>query len=111
MENETMLKEILNALTSHSEQVNNKFGQMDKKFEQKFDQMDQKFEQKFEEMDKKFERKFEEMDKRFDRLETKVDGIRMDLTETQKTTNFLLGKIVQHDEKLLQLSEESEQYK
>lgn len=51
------------------------------------------------------------MDKRFDRLEKKVDGIRMDLTETQKTTNFLLGKIAQHDEKLLQLSEQSEHYK
>lgn len=74
-----MLKEILHALNTHAEQMNTKFEQLEKKFDQKFDQ-----------------------------LEKKVDGIRMDLTDTQKTTNFLLGKVAQHDDKLLQLAEKQQ---
>ncbi|MUK87745.1 hypothetical protein GMD78_04930 [Ornithinibacillus sp. L9] len=117
MEQETILKEILHVLRSHSDQVNKRFKEMDDRFEKKFEQLDDKFERKFQQMDdkfekrfvqmeQKFEKKFDHMDKRFDRLEQKVDGIRIDLTDTQKTTNFLLSKVAQHEEKLLQLSEQ-----
>lgn len=78
MEQETMLKEILHAFKLHAEHIDQKFEQIDKRFEQ--------------------------MDQRFDRLEKKVDGVRLDLTDTQKTTNFLLGKVTHHEEKLLELS-------
>ena len=84
MEQETMLKEILNALKLHAEHIDKKFEQVDKRFEQ-------------------IDKRFEQVDKRFDRLEMKVDGVRLDLTDTQKTTNFLLGKIAHHDEKFLEL--------
>ncbi len=60
VEQETILKEILNVLKLHGEQMNNRFEQMDSRFEQ-------------------LENKF---DQRFDRLEKKVDGIRVELTET-----------------------------
>jgi septal ring factor EnvC (AmiA/AmiB activator) len=101
MEQETMFKEILNAFKLHAEKIDERFEQIDKRFEQmdkRFEQMDKRFEQ----MDKRFD----EMDKRFDRLETKTDGIRMDLTDTQKTTHFLLRKVADHDEKLLELSQQ-----
>jgi uncharacterized protein YhaN len=62
MEQETMLKEILNTLKLHS------------------DHMDQKF--------KKVDERFERIDKRFDRMEKKMDGFRVELTETQETLDF-----------------------
>ncbi|WP_047985462.1 hypothetical protein [Ornithinibacillus californiensis] len=117
MEQETILKEILHAVKLHGEHMNKQFVEMDAKFEKKFVEMDEKFEKKFaemdanfekrfDEMDEKFEKRFDEMDKRFDRLEKKVDGIRMDLTDTQQTTNYLLKKIADHDNKLLELSQQ-----
>ncbi len=72
-----MFKEIMNAFKLHSEHI----GQ-------------------------KFDKRFDEMDKPFDKLETKIDGIRLDLTEPQKTINFLLRKVTDHDEKLLELSQQ-----
>ncbi|WP_026909156.1 hypothetical protein [Paucisalibacillus globulus] len=60
---------------------------------------------KFVEMEEKFEKRFDQIDKQFDKLDTKVDGIRMDVTDTQKTINFLLRKVADHDEKLLELSQ------
>lgn len=87
MEPETMLKEILNALKLHAEHIDKKFEQVDKRFEQ-------------------IDNRFEQVDKRFDRLEKKVDGVRLDLTDTQKTTNFLLGKIAHHEEKFLELPQQ-----
>ncbi|MDW0116522.1 hypothetical protein QTL97_06220 [Sporosarcina thermotolerans] len=86
MEQETMLKEILSAFKLHAEHID----------------------KRFEEMDKRFEQRFEQIDKRFDRLEMKVDGIRLDLTDTQKTTNFLLGKVAHHEEKFLELSQQKQ---
>ncbi|MBO0992750.1 hypothetical protein [Bacillus sp. SD088] len=85
MEQETMLKEILHAFKLHAEHIDQGFEQIDKRFGQ-------------------MEKRFEQMDKRFDRLEKKGDGVRLDLTDTQKTTNFLLGKVAHHEEKLLELS-------
>ncbi|GIN72817.1 hypothetical protein J14TS2_32920 [Bacillus sp. J14TS2] len=92
MEQETMLKEILHAFKLHAEHIDQRFEQMD----QRFEHIDKRFGQ--------MEKRFEQMDKRFDRLEKKVDGVRLDLTDTQKTTNFLLGKVAHHEEKLLELS-------
>ncbi|MCJ7841750.1 hypothetical protein MUB24_12745 [Lederbergia sp. NSJ-179] len=92
MEQETILKEILNALKLHAEHMDQRF----EKIDQKFEQIDQRFEQ--------IDQRFKQMDKRFDRLEKKVDGVRLDVTDTQKTTNFLLSKVAQHEEKLLELT-------
>ncbi|SES62629.1 hypothetical protein SAMN05216389_101124 [Oceanobacillus limi] len=103
MEQETMLKEILHALKIHSEKMDEKFAQIDNRFAQidkRFEQIDEKFDQ--------VDKRFEQIDKRFDQLERKVDGIRSDLSETQKTTNFLLGKFAHHEEKLLQLTEQQQ---
>ncbi|MTW85985.1 hypothetical protein F3157_09980 [Virgibacillus dakarensis] len=88
MEQETMLKEILHALQLHSEHVDNKFGQMNDKMDNLRNELDTK------------------MDRGFNRLGKKIDGIRVDLTETQETTDYLLSKTAQHQKKLRQFSEQ-----
>ena len=102
MEQETLLNEISHAFTLHGEHIDKKFAEMDKRFEE----IDSRFEQinyRFEQIDKRFE----EVEKRFDRLDLKVDGVRMDLSDTQKTSNFLLRKVAKHDDKLLDLSRQT----
>jgi len=86
MEQETMLKEILHALKIHSEEI-----------EKRFDEMNSKIENSIFDLESK-------MNNRFDRLEKKVDGIRVELTETQETTDYLLSKNAQHERKLRELS-------
>ncbi|GKV64822.1 MULTISPECIES: hypothetical protein [unclassified Sporosarcina] len=107
MEQETILKEILHAIQLHGERTDQKLEEMEQKFDSRFEQIDRRFEQidqRFEQMD----RRFEQMDQRFDRLEIKVDGIRLDLSDTQRTSNFTLSKLAAHDEKLLKLSQEND---
>src|SRR5690625_6886073 len=71
MEGQTVLNEVLKALSLHSEKMEQRFEQIDQRFEQidrRFEQIDLRFEQ--------MEQRFDKMDVRFDRLEKKVDGIR-----------------------------------
>ncbi|MFB4474237.1 hypothetical protein ACDI16_15125, partial [Oceanobacillus caeni] len=70
MEQETVLKEILHALKVHSKQI-----------EKRFDEMNSKIDNSIFDLESK-------MNNRFDRLEKKVDGIRVELTETQETTDY-----------------------
>ena len=79
MEQETMLKEILNALKLHSEH------------------MDQKF--------KKVDERFDRIEGRLDRMEKKMDGVRVELTETQETVDFISVKTLQHEKKLRELNQ------
>ncbi|GGB58580.1 hypothetical protein GCM10011409_40060 [Lentibacillus populi] len=88
MEQETMLKEILHALQLHSEHVDNKFDQMSDKMDNMRSELDTK------------------MDRGFNRLGKKIDGIRVELTETQETTDYLLSKTARHQKKLRQFSEQ-----
>lgn len=90
MKQETMLAEILKALKLHREQVEKQFVNMDLKFEKRFADMEEKYEKRFSEA--KFEKRFDDMDQWFDLLEKKVDGIRVDLTDTQEVTNFSLSR-------------------
>lgn len=83
------IKEILNALELHSQQI-------DKKLHQYFEQNDKKIEG----LDKKVDGLESKMDKRFDRLEKKFDGLEVGLRETQETVDFLSSKYVQHEKKL-----------
>lgn len=79
MEQETMLKEILNALKLHS------------------DKMDQRF--------KKVDERFDSIEGRLDRIEKKMDGFRVELTETQETVDFISVKTLQHEKKLRELNQ------
>ncbi|MFB4475911.1 Synaptonemal complex 1, partial [Oceanobacillus caeni] len=63
----------------------------------RFDEMNSKIENSIFDLESK-------MNNRFDRLEKKVDGIRVELTETQETTDYLLSKNAQHERKLRELS-------
>ena len=49
---------------------------------------------------------FTQVNRRFDRSYKKIDGIRVELTETQETTDYILSKTAQHEKKLRQLSDQ-----
>lgn len=76
------LKEILNALTLHGEHIDKKMNELKVDLENRMDEG------------------FKEVNKRFDNLGKKVDGIRVDLSETQETTDFLSSKVIQHEQKI-----------
>jgi len=94
MENETMLKEILNAFKLYSED-------MDKK-------LDRKLDQKISELRTEMRTGFAEVNKRVDRLTARQDGTQADLEETKETVHFLHSKVVQHDKKLSQVNYEQQ---
>ncbi|WP_068672212.1 hypothetical protein [Oceanobacillus sp. Castelsardo] len=112
MEQETILKEILHALNIHSEQIEKKFDVLNSKMNNLESRMDN-FESRMNNLESRmdnFESRIDnlesKMDNRFDRLEKKVDGIRVELTETQETTDYLLSKTAQHERKLRELSKQ-----
>lgn len=74
MEQETMLKEILKVLKEHGE----------------------KNDQRFKEVDENFK----EVNRKLDQLNKKQDGTRVELSEIQETTDFLMSKVVTHEKKL-----------
>lgn len=61
---------------------------------------------KLEAINTKIDDGFANMNQRFDRLEKKSDGMRVKLTETQETTDFVLSKIAQHEQKICELTAE-----
>ncbi|PMC36641.1 hypothetical protein CJ195_14495 [Bacillus sp. UMB0899] len=93
MEQETMLKEILNALKLHSEHMDQKF----KKVDERFERIDERFE--------KIDERFDRIEGRLDRMEKKMDGVRVELTETQETVDFISVKTLQHEKKLRELNQ------
>ncbi|MDC3411929.1 hypothetical protein NC797_02540 [Aquibacillus sp. 3ASR75-11] len=90
------IKEILNALQLHSEH-------MDKKLTDALQLHSEHMDKKLDKVKGELETK---MDAGFDRLGKKVDGLRIDLTETQETVDFLSSKSVQHERKLRKVSEQ-----
>nr|WP_276536955.1 hypothetical protein [Oceanobacillus caeni] len=91
-----MLKEILHALKIHSEEIEKKFDVLNSKMNN--------FETRMDNFESRIDNLESTMNNRFDRLEKKVDGIRVELTETQETTDYLLSKNAQHERKLRELS-------
>ncbi|WP_066297234.1 hypothetical protein [Bacillus sp. FJAT-29937] len=81
MEQETVVKEILQALKVHSNQMEQRFNKIDKRFE-------------------KVDQRLDLIDERLDRMEKKMDGFRVELTETQETVDFIAKKTLQHEKKL-----------
>ena len=81
MEQETVVKEILQALKLHTNQMEQRFNQIDERFE-------------------KVDQRLDSIDERLDRMEKKMDGFRVELTETQETVDFIAKKTLQHEKKL-----------
>lgn len=117
MEQETILKEILHVLNIHSELVEKKFDEMNSKMnnmgarmdtmESKMDSMESRMdsmESKMDNLESRMDNLESKMEKGFERLGKKVDGIKVELTETQETTDYLLSKTTQHEKKLRKLS-------
>lgn len=100
-----MLKEILGTLKVFGQKVDQQFEKVDQRFEA-IDRRFEKVDQRFDEMNDKMDQGFANVNQRLDRLEKKSDGMRVELTETQETTNFLLKKIARYDEKSLELRQQ-----
>lgn len=86
MENETLLKEILNAFNLYS----------------------QKMDEKLNELREEMKTGFADVNKRLDRLTNRLDGTQADLMETKETVHFIHSKIVQHDKMLHKLSHQQQ---
>jgi chromosome segregation ATPase len=107
MEQDTVLKQVLNALSVHSKQLN-------AKMEEGFAEVNDRMDQRFAEVDKRFDavdQRFAEVDNRFDvveqkidHLNKKVDGLRINLHETQETAEFSASKVIQHEKKLREIN-------
>ncbi|MFE8696522.1 hypothetical protein ACFYKT_09255 [Cytobacillus sp. FJAT-53684] len=101
MEQETMLKEILNALKVHSESMDQKF----KKVDERLDRIESRLDRMENRMDQ-LENRMDQMDTRLDRIEKKMDGFRIELTEAQETVEFVAVKTIQHEKKIRELHQQ-----
>ena len=90
---------VISMVASMNEQMTEKFGQIDERFDQideKFAQIDERFDQideKFAQIDERFDqmdKKFAQTDDRFDRLEDKLEALR---EENAKEHDILRGQI------------------
>ncbi|MDJ0843473.1 MAG: hypothetical protein AB4057_01400 [Crocosphaera sp.] len=74
------------------EKFESRLDEMDKKFESKLDKIDQKFESKLDEMDRKFESKLDKIDQKFEskfseldkKFESKFDTLQTEVKELKK---------------------------
>ena len=96
MEQETILKEILQAFKLYSEKNDEKLDVLKNGLESRMDSMRVELESK---MDSGFNQVYE----RLDRLEKKFDGMRVEITANKETIDFVLNKTAQHERKLQQL--------
>ncbi|SEN02586.1 hypothetical protein SAMN05192533_10889 [Mesobacillus persicus] len=106
------LNEILNALKLHSEHIDKKMDVMKTDLEKRIGSLEGRMgslEGRMGSLEGRMDSLDTKMDVRFDRLEKKVDGIRVDLTETQETVNFLSSKYAQHEKKLQTLINQQSQ--
>lgn len=93
------------------DKMGQRFNQFEKKFDEKMDQrfnqfekkMDKRFTQTEERLENRMDKGFASVNERIDQLGIKLDGTRVELTEVQETTDFLLKKVAQHEKKLRNL--------
>lgn len=110
MEQETMLKEILNALKAHGEHVDRRLEQLESEMREGFERvsrMEIEMKEGFERvsrMETEMTEGFERVDEQLEHLGKKSDGLRADFHDTQGNVNYLLTKNAQHEEKLHELS-------
>ncbi|AIF44523.1 hypothetical protein [Virgibacillus sp. SK37] len=76
------LKEILNALKQYSGEITGRITELENGMHNMKTGLENR------------------MDEHFDRIETKINGVRVELTETQETVDFLSSKTMQHEKKL-----------
>lgn len=98
-------QEILKALKQYSKETDRKIDALQTEMNEGFKQVGERFEQvdkRFEQIDQRFEKiekRLDRIEDRMDRSDKKYDGLRVDMTETQETTDYLSSKVLQHEEK------------
>lgn len=113
---QTILTEIMNALNMHSQQIQNDFRRLEEKFDQKFAEQSDKItnlEKKMDNLENRMDRLENrmdsieiKMDKGFNRLDVKFSGMRVELTESQETIDYVATKTLQHEQKLRNMYEQ-----
>ncbi|EKN70841.1 hypothetical protein BABA_03219 [Neobacillus bataviensis LMG 21833] len=94
------IQEILNALKLYSSQIDKKLDEMKTDLENKIDNVKSDLKNVKTGLENRMDERFDQMDERFDRLESKLNGFRVELTETQETVDYLSIKTAQHEKKL-----------
>lgn len=112
---QSSFKEIMKALSMHSEKIQKDIRGMEKRLEEKMDMKIDNLEKKMntkianleEKMNTNINHLEDKMDHRFDRLDAKFSGLRVELTESQESIHYLTSKSLQHDQKLRKIHEQS----
>lgn len=99
-----MLKQILGALRDHSQKMDKQFDQMNNRV----DGVESKLNTRINDLESSMNTRINDLESRmdtgFDQLGKKFDGMRVELTETQETTDFVLSKTAQHEKKFHQFT-------
>jgi hypothetical protein len=91
------IQEILKALKLHPTHIDEKLNEMKVHLENHMENVKTDLENRMENVKTDLENR---MDERFDRIEAKLNGFRVELTETQETVDYLTIKSAQHEKKL-----------
>jgi hypothetical protein len=102
------IQEILKALKLQSTHIDEKLNEMKVHLENHMENVKTDLENRMENVKTDLENRMENvktdlenrMDERFDRIEAKLNGFRVELTETQETVDYLTIKSAQHEKKL-----------
>ncbi|WP_461182067.1 hypothetical protein [Virgibacillus kimchii] len=96
-----MLKQILGALKDHSEKMDKQFEHLNNRIDGLELRIDN-LESRMDKLESRMDNMELRMETGFDQLGKKFDGMRVELTETRETTDFVLSKTAQHEKKLHQ---------
>ncbi|WP_106497940.1 hypothetical protein [Lentibacillus sp. Marseille-P4043] len=89
-------KEILNAFKLHSEHIDKKMDTLKADLTGQINGLGTRVDG----LDNRMDEGFKRVDKKLDNLNKKLVGLRVELTETQETVDYLSSKNVQHEKKL-----------
>ncbi|MGY0694229.1 hypothetical protein ACW2QC_15860 [Virgibacillus sp. FSP13] len=96
-------KEILNAFKLHSEHIDKKMDTLKADLTSQINGLETRMdglETRMDGLETRMDEGFKRVDKKLDNLNKKSNGIRVELTETQETVDYLSSKNAQHEKKL-----------
>ena len=104
---QSSLKEIMKALSMHSQHIQEDMRGMEKRLETKIDKMDKKINNLEMKLDTRITNQENTIDQRFDRLDGKFTGMRVELNELQESIHYITSKSLQYGRKHRKIHEHS----
>ena len=108
MEQELLLQ-ILNEVKSTKKEINQRFEQMEEKFNQRFEQIDlrfeqmeEKFNQRFEQIDLRFEQMEEKFNQRFEQIDQRFNDVYEYLDDLRQTDNIIVRYLEKNNKKIME---------